>query len=322
MLKPMSNQDEDPPSSTKPLANDGNVVHLQNTNTTQEPRGVISFLKKIIKNKSDSSLRETIEDYIDEALGETQDPSVTAQEKTIIANVLDLHDITAADVMIPRADIVALEKETTQEELFALLATHQYSRLPVYDDNLDNIIGAIHIKDILATVAKGERVKIEELARDIPIVSPAINLLDLLLQMRLTRKHMVLVIDEFGGIDGLVTIGDIIEDIVGKIDDEHDPDSTPNITENPDGTIIADARFDIDEFEERFGKILNEDERENHDTLGGLVFALAGHVPVRGELLKHSSGMIFEILDADLRRVNILKIRNIPVSTPTNQLTD
>lgn len=321
MLRMISNQDEDPPSSTTPSQHDGGEAQQQNNSQPNEFGGVFSFLKSLIKTKNDSSLRETIEVYIGENSSEDINSSISAQEKAIISNVLDLHDITAADVMVPRADIVGIEDNTTQEQLFALLAERQYSRLPVYNDNLDNVIGTIHVKDILGTIARGERVNIPDLIRDIPIVSPAINLLDLLLQMRMTRKHMVLVVDEFGGIDGLVTIGDIIEDIVGKIDDEHDPDHYPNITENPDGTITADARFSLDEFESRFGKILNEDEREDHDTLGGLVFSLAGRVPVRGEIIKHNNGMIFEIVDADPRRVNVIKIRNIPSSANSENLS-
>lgn len=322
MLKMNSKPDEEPPSSTAPSLVDGSEIQQQPNTAPQESGGVLFFLKNLLKSKSDSSIRETIEDYIGESSIEEQDPSISAQEKAIIGNVLDLHDITAANVMVPRADIIAISKDTTQEQLFALLSDKQYSRLPVYDESLDNVIGAIHVKDILATLARGERVHVPDLVRDVPIVSPAINLLDLLLQMRITRKHMVMVIDEFGGIDGLVTIGDIIEDIVGKIDDEHDPDHTPNISQNPDGSYIADARFDIKEFESRFGNILNDEDRQGHETLGGLAFSLAGRVPARGEKLKHSSGMIFEVVDADPRRVHVLRIRNIPVQSPENNLSD
>lgn len=323
MLKMISNQDEDPPSSNLPSVPVGNndLQTVITNGSSNEQRGVLSFFKGLIKGKQDSSLRETLEVYIGENSGEDLYPSVSAHEKEIIANVLDLHDITAADVMVPRADIVGISHETTQEELFALLAERQYSRLPIYKETLDNVIGAIHVKDILATLAKGEKLKIHDLVRDVPIVSPAINLLDLLLQMRMTRKHMVLVIDEFGGIDGLVTIGDVIEVIVGKFDDEHDPDYYPSITECPDGTLIADARFDLEEFEGRFGDLFSEDEHEDNDTLGGLVFSLAGRVPVRGEIIKHENGMVFEVVDADPRRVKLLKIRNIPDSATSENLS-
>lgn len=314
MLKATMKQEEDPPSSNMTSVNDGHYSPAPaNGQNNTGSGGVISLFKKFIsKGKTDSTLRETLEVYIGETSQEELNPSVSAQEKAIIANVLELHDVTAADVMVPRADIVAISQDTSQQELFELLSERQYSRLPVYNETLDNVIGTIHVKDILATLARGEEIKIKSLIREIPIVSPAINLLDLLLQMRMTRKHMVLVIDEFGGIDGLVTIGDVIEVIVGRFDDEHDPDHYPTITECPDGTLIADARYDLDEFETRYGEIFTEEEQEDHDTLGGLVFSLAGRVPVRGEIIKHDSGMVFEVIDADARRVNVLKIRNIP----------
>lgn len=138
------------------------------------------------------------------------------------------------------------------------------------------------------------------------------NILDLLVDMRHTRKHMAMVVDEFGGIDGLVTIGDIIEEIVGHLEDEHDTDVQPCIVKLDDESLIADARYDVDEFEDEFGHILSEEEREENDTLGGLAFYMAGRVPVRGEVLTHESGMVLEILEADPRRVNRIKIKNIP----------
>lgn len=280
-------------------------------NENNERVSLISRIKNIIGLKSDTSLREALEEYIEEPDHSVED-SIAAHEKTLIANVLKLRDLLVVDVMIPRADIVALEVETSQEELLALLAEKQHSRIPVYKEKLDDVLGTIHIKDILAALAKGQAVQIHELVREIPIVSPAMHVLDLLLQMRESRKHMAFVVDEFGGIDGLITIGDVIESIVGEIDDEYDLDTPPQLIEKPDGSVVADARFDIEEFEKRYGRILSEEEREESDTLGGLVFALAGRVPARGEILTHENGMVFEILDADPRRINQIRIRDIP----------
>lgn len=310
MLKMTEQQDEEPPSSPSQIDRGGSES-MQPRPSQSDEGSVVSFIKGFLKPKSDSSLRETIEEYIEENSG-NDNPSISAHEKNLITNVLELRDITAADIMVPRADIVAVSKDTTQEELFALLGELQYSRIPVYNNTLDNVLGSIHVKDIICAVARGEAVNVQKLIRDVPIVSPAINLLDLLLQMRMTRKHMVLVIDEFGGIDGLVTIGDIIEAIVGTIDDEHDPNQQPNITENPDGTIIADARYNLEDFEKRFGKMFTKDEKEDNDTLGGLVISIAGRVPARGEIIKHDAGITFEVIDADPRRVNALRIRELP----------
>ncbi|MCK5374199.1 MAG: HlyC/CorC family transporter [Alphaproteobacteria bacterium] len=275
--------------------------------------GFIGRVKSYFRPKNDPSLRETIEEYIErENNNEKKDTLLSNHEKVLLSNVLELHTICAKDVMVPRADIIGVPDDITQKELFALFSEKQYSRYPVYKNTLDNIVGSIHIKDILISIARGEKFDMDNLIRDIPIISPSMHTLDLLTQMRMTRKHLVLVVDEFGGIDGLVTISDMIEAIVGEIDDEHNLEIQPEISLQTDGTLIADARYYIDEFEEIYGEILSEEERDENDTLGGLMFDLAGRVPARGEVLKHSSGMVFEIVDADPRRVKRLRIRNIP----------
>ncbi len=274
-------------------------------------KDLFSLLKGLLVSKNETSLREAFEEYFEE-LDDNMEGTISAQERNLIGNVLKLRDLTAGDVMIPRADIVSIEVNISKNELMKLLAEKQFSRLPVYRDTLDDIIGTIHIKDILARMATGKPVKIKELVREVPIVSPAMPVLDLMMQMRLNRKHMVLVVDEYGGIDGLITIGDLIEAIIGELEDEFGTEVQPVIEELPDGSLKADARFDIDEFEERFGEVLSEDERDDIDTLGGLVFSLAGRIPARGEVLTHDSGMVFEVLDADPRRIKCLRIRNIP----------
>ncbi|MGH1455303.1 MAG: hemolysin family protein [Alphaproteobacteria bacterium] len=308
----MTEENEDPPSTMTSPTIQGDIVQTDQAASPQAERGLFSFVKNIIRPKSDTTLRETIEEYIEDNSGDNEETSFSEHEKTLISNILDLKDMKASDVMIPRADIIALNVDTTPEELLALLADKQYSRIPVYQDTLDNVIGALHIKDILETMARGETLNVRTLVRDVPIISPSMQVLDLLLQMRMTRKHMVLVVDEYGGIDGLINIGDVIEAIVGEIDDEHDPDEQPSISIQTDGTILADARYDIEEFEEQFGRILNEEERQEHDTLGGLIFDIAGRVPARGEVLTHDNGMVFEILEADPRRISKICIRNIP----------
>ncbi|MCB1556664.1 MAG: HlyC/CorC family transporter [Alphaproteobacteria bacterium] len=278
----------------------------------REQNGLPHWLRGLLRSKDDSSLREAIEEYIEET---KHDPAGTvgAHERTLIANVLKLRDMAVMDVMIPRAHIVAIPFETSQEDLLALLIEKQFSRFPVYKETLDEIVGTIHIKDVLATLAAGKPLNVRQLMREVQIVSPSMPVIDLMLMMKQQRRHMVLVIDEYGGIDGLVTTGDIVEAIVGEIEDEYDSGDQPQIVENPDGSLTADARVDIDLFEEKYGKILNDDEREDIDTLGGLIFALAGRIPARGEILTHeATGMVFEVLDADPRRVNRVLIRNVP----------
>jgi CBS domain containing-hemolysin-like protein len=297
---------EDASSSKAPDMGPKN--ELQNNN-------ILSRIKSFIspKEKTESSLREAIEEIIEEAEENGDTTSVAAHERTIIGNVLKIKDLAIIDVMIPRADIVSIEVNTTQKELLSLLSEKQFSRLPVYKDNLDNVIGTIHIKDMLAMMAKGKKLIIEDFVREVPIVSPAMSVLDLLLMMKKVRKHMALVVDEFGGIDGLVTIGDVIEAIVGEIDDEYDQDEHPKVFEERNGSIVSDARLDIKEFEEKFNFYFEEEDLDDIDTIGGLVCSIAGRVPARGEIIKHrETGIIFEIIDADPRRLNRIRIRNIP----------
>lgn len=266
----------------------------------------------MFKGKPDTTLREAIEEFMEDSENGEDNP-VSSHEKMLISNVLKLRDMTVVDVMIPRADIIAIDITTSQEELFDLLSTRQCSRLPVYRETLDDVVGTVHLKDILACLSRGDKINIEELIRDVPVISPAMQVLDLIVMMKKMKKHMAMVVDEFGGIDGLVTVGDVIEAIVGEIEDEYDTYEEPEFIERPDGTILAEGRLDIDDFEEKFGDILSEEEREDNDTLGGLIFDLAGHVPARGEIITHESGMVFEIMDADPRRINRVKIKNIPL---------
>ena len=272
----------------------------------------IAFFKNLFAPRQDTSLREAIEEYIEDDTPSLELDADSLHERALLSNILALRDISVDKVMVPRADIVAVDVNMTQDELFSLIADSQVSRLPVYSDTLDDVIGTIHLKDIVAAKANRKNFKIEENITEIPIVSPAMPILDLLLTMRQSRRHMALVVDEYGGIDGLVTIGDIVESVLGEIEDEHDTHEEPQLMQDQDGSILADARVSIDHFEHEYGSLLSEDERNESDTLGGLVFTIAGRVPVRGEVLTHQTGMEFEIVDADPRRVNVVKIRNIP----------
>ena len=177
--------------------------------------------------------------------------------------------------------------------------------IPVYRENLDDAVGMAHIKDVLA--CRDEKsFRLTNILRRVLVVSPSMQVLELLLEMRVTRCHMALVVDEYGGIDGLVTIEDLVEEIVGEIEDEHDREYVPNLIKRPDGSYDADARAPIEQLEKIVGAILADEEQEDIDTLGGLVFALAGRVPIRGELVRHDSGLEFEVIEADPRRIKQL----------------
>jgi len=272
------------------------------------------WLRSVLGGRGDETLRETIGGLI-EAKDGGSEPSLGDSERVLLTNILQLHDRTVADVMVPRADIVAVEVNTSLPELVRRMADEAHSRLPVYRETLDDVIGMVHIKDVLACVANHRACTLAEIAREVSIVAPSMTVLDLLREMRQTRQHLALVVDEFGGIDGLVTIEDLVEEIVGEIEDEHDEAQVPHLTARPDGSLIADARLSVEDFEETVGTVLTEEEREEVDTLGGLVVSLAGRVPGRGETLRHSSGLEFEIIDADPRRIKRLRIRNAPANT-------
>jgi CBS domain containing-hemolysin-like protein len=219
--------------------------------------------------------------------------------------------------MVPRADIVAVEEQTSLKELIEGLRKEQHSRLPIYRETLDDPIGLVHIKDLLSLVEIGEDgtmhwpdVPIAKIRRNLLFVPASMPALDLLLQMQTTHMHLALVIDEYGGTDGLVSIEDLVEEIVGDIDDEHDVVEAPQLKALPDGGWEADARLDLDDFREQTGIELGlEGEDEEVDTLGGLVASVLGRLPQRGEIVPHPSGLEFEVLEADPRRVKRLRVR-------------
>ncbi|GAB4394698.1 MAG: hemolysin family protein [Kiloniellaceae bacterium] len=283
--------------------------------------GLWQRLRGFVKGRQgEAHLRETLEEIIDEIKeveGEEENAApISSDERMMLSNILRLRHLTAYDVMVPRADIVAVDLDTPIDELIDVMSSAGHSRLPVYRDTLDEVVGIVHIKDVLHHMKDGADARpfdLVDLVRRILVVAPSMRVLDLLLEMRLSRVHMALVVDEFGGIDGLITIEDLVEEIVGEIEDEHDVAVGPKLIERPDGSLIADARTTIEEFEERVGPVLSEEERdEDIDTLGGLLFSLAGRVPDRGELVKHPpSGITFEVLEADPRRVKRLRLRNV-----------
>lgn len=268
------------------------------------------FARRNRRRNGDASIRETLEELIEERPDGQE--TLNTDERLLIGNVLSLRDLNAADVMVPRAEIVAFEADAPLEELIALMTREPHSRVPVYRETLDEVLGLVHIKDVLTQAGDRDSFDLSQIIRDVLFVSPTMRVLDLLLQMRLARVHMALVVDEYGGVDGLVTIEDLIEEIVGDILDEHDAEVVGMIT-RPDGTIIADARTDLEAFEAEVGPVLTEEERaEDIDTLGGLIFTLVNRVPGRGEIIRHGSGVEFEIIDADPRRIKRVRLRNLP----------
>jgi magnesium and cobalt transporter len=277
-----------------------------------------SFLHKLrlrlVRRAAEHSVRESIAELVQEAADAPQTPGVLPeldrQERALIANVLRLRGTTADDVMVPRADIVAIPVDTSLDQALDLIRREGHSRMPVFREQLDDIVGMVHIKDVFAYVGRPDAFQLEAIVRKPLMVAPQIPVLDLLLQMRQARMHLALVVDEYGGIDGLVTIEDLVETITGDIADEHDEVDTPLVTERPDGTLDIDARLPIAAFEARFGPVLTDEERAaDIDTVGGLIFTLAGRVPPKGEVVTHHSGMEFRVLEADPRRIRRLRAK-------------
>lgn len=275
--------------------------------------------------KAPASIRDDLEDALEESAAAGE---FSPHERAMLKNVLGLRQMRVDDVMVPRADIVAVDTDITLGELLREFRAAAHSRLPVYAETLDDPRGMVHIRDFvdhlaLSAETGGERgdgldlgridlatpLSRADILRPVLFVPPSMPALDLLLKMQSTRTHMALVIDEFGGTDGLVSIEDLVETVVGDIEDEHDFDDGPAIATGADGRIIADGRASLEDVSAVLGLDLAEgDLAEDVDTLGGLIAALAGRVPTRGETISGPAGFEFEILDADSRRIKRLRI--------------
>jgi CBS domain containing-hemolysin-like protein len=248
---------------------------------------------------------------------ETEEVSQAATD--LMDHAEAFQSLTVADVMTPRADITAVELSAPFEAVVAAFAESEHSRLPVYRETLDDPVGVVHLKDVFKVMAgpaprqSGGGAVLPRLKRETLYVPPSMRAADLLLRMQTSRIHMAMVIDEFGGVDGLVTLEDVIEAVVGEIDDEHDEAAAIQIVARAGGVFEVDARVDIEDLEAALGRRLTtEDLEEDIDTAAGLVTALAGRVPQRGEVIAHPAGLDFEITDADPRRVKRLRIRPTP----------
>lgn len=278
---------------------------------TPRPGRLINRLRQLIGIRNgDASVRETLEELIEDR--DEPEAPIEADERELLRNILSLRDVTVYDIMVPRARIVAVERAISFADLMREISEAAHSRLPVYRETIDDVLGMVHIKDVLAAIQRGEAPAVETLLRPVLFVPPSMPALDLLLDMRTKRTHLALVVDEYGGIDGLVTIEDLVEEIVGEIHDEHDDEEMPPIQRLPDGTVLVDASVPIEAIEDLVGPVLHEDEIAEIDTIGGLVISLAGHLPQVGESFTHPSGIIFEVAAADPRRVERVRLRNLP----------
>jgi CBS domain containing-hemolysin-like protein len=303
---------------------------------------------------------QTFRDVLEEALREAdrRGKMLSAAERQMFLRLLQFGGMRVDAVMVPRADIIALDEAAPLSELLRVFRDAGVSRIPVFRETLDDPSGMVHIKDLMRFLTDGSTltaggapsrdasadtkeavatkagfdlgradltrsIAAAKIRRPVLYVPPSMPAMNLLIRMQSTRIHMALVVDEYGGTDGLVTIEDLVEQIVGDIEDEHDVAEAANIMSDPKVGLIAQARTPVRELEEKLGiTLLKPEEEEDIDTLGGLVFALVGRVPARGELVRHAAGIEFEVLDADPRRVKTLKIHDYRNKAAAVEVTD
>ena len=271
------------------------------------------FFSKIFGRWGRTPAEDELADALENGRGDAA-RHLSPGRREMIERVIAFDQKRVVDVMAPRADIVAVDADSTLDELVRAFAEAGHSRLPIYRGDLDNPLGMAHIKDVVELIAKPKEEMqpdtpiLKQIRREVLYVPPSMRITDLLLKMQASRIHMALVIDEYGGTDGLVTIEDLVEEIVGDINDEHDEDEAPTVTRRPAGGWDADARIELADLAEGTG-VEFEVEDDEVDTLGGLVFSLAGRVPQRGEVISHPSGYDFEVTEADARTIRKIRIR-------------
>jgi len=270
----------------------------------------------IFGDSGETTLRDEIEEAIDEA-DEARPVAgdLSPAERQMLRNLLHFGESTAGDICVTRGDIMSVPSSISFDDLVRAFADAGHSRLPVYGESLDTIVGMIHIKDVFnANVDQSRDRSVATLMREPLFVPESMGVIELLARMRAERTHLAIVIDEFGGTEGLVTIEDVVEEIVGDIEDEHDEEAGGMLTLLEDGVWEADARIELEELQKAVDARLTSDD-DDIDTLGGLVFLMAGHIPAKGECIRHPSGWTLEAVDSDPRR--IIRVR---LHAPENQV--
>ncbi len=277
-------------------------------------------LRSLFLPEPEPSLRDQIEEVIEEHESDGgEDDDLSSAEREMLRNILHFGDRTVGDIGVPRGEIIAVPETISFDEIVTRFAEAEHSRLPVYGEDLDNVTGMVHVKDVFRIIATGaERPKtIDGLIRQPRYVPSSMRILDLLAEMRETRTHLAIVLNEYSGTDGLVTIEDLVEEIVGDIEDEHDEEEEDLLIPLGDSIWSADARAELDDVARLIDPRL-ADIDDDVETLGGLASALVGQVPAIGQIIEHPSGWRLEIADADERRVKRLLLHP-PVATPLDE---
>jgi len=267
---------------------------------------ISKILKKVPFFDSNQNVRESIKDVIDDRSNAKNGFDLSSKEKSILTNILSINQLKASDVMIPRASIVSVSHQSNYDELIKIIENESHSRMPVFRKDLDDVLGMVHIKDIIKYAGeKKTKFNIVDVVKEVLFVPPTMPVLNLLLKMQATKLHMALVIDEHGGTDGLITIEDVVEEIVGEIEDEHDKDDNFSFKSIDSKIFEAKADMTLEDFNKQSNLNLH---KEDVDTLGGYVFSIINRVPNKGEIIKSDELFIFEVLDADPRKIKKLKI--------------
>ena len=254
--------------------------------------------------------------YDDDPESESSETRNATNQNLFKPGMLNLRRLAVEDVMVPKADITSVPATISKDDLVQVFRDSGLSRLPVYQDTLDTPLGMVHLKDLALKHGfngdTGGSYDLKQMLRPLLFVPPSMTIGVLLAKMQSERRHLALVVDEYGGTDGLVSIEDLIEQVIGEIEDEHDQDEDSHFSRTKDGAWLAQAKTPLEEFETEIGRSLthhDDVDEEEIDTLGGLVFMLSGRVPVRGEVIKHPDGTEFEVIDADPRRIKRLRVR-------------
>ena len=266
------------------------------------------LIKRLLSNES---TREEALNYIasNEKNADIKDTEEN-NEKSLIKNILSLDEKNVEDIMVPRAEIVSIEIKQSMKEILSLIENESHSRMPVFENNLDNVLGFLHVKDLIKNNNENH-FELKKIIRDILYVAPKSPILDLLKRMRSSRIHIGLVVDEFGGVDGLITIEDLVEEIVGEIEDEHDADDSEEIFQKiNDKTILVKSGYKIEDMEKYYDVKIKIDDEEI-DTVGGLLFFLANKVPKNSQVYNYENILQFKVIKASARRIESLQITKI-----------
>jgi len=336
--KPVQEEAEDPSSSraadeSQPLKPNRSLITLEESESGSESRSVFSWLLRLFgRRRNGSTIREDLADALqdDEVLAQGFSP----EERAMLTSILHLQETRVEELMVPRTDIIAVKQDTSLADLLKIFEDSGHSRMPVYNETLDDPRGMIHIRDVVAHILKVSSLSRAEIAkrrklppanldlkkvnlsrpiselkllREVMFIPPSMGARELMARMQAERVQIALVIDEYGGTDGLVTLEDIVEEIVGEIEDEHD-DEQNHIQDAGDGTFVCDAKAELDDLRELLGEefVFGEHE-EDVDTIGGLIFDILGRVPVRGEVITKNS-FEFRIVEADPRRIRKVEL--------------